>query len=118
MKITNKAQHTAGEWKIEKRFDGETHCFDVVGDRYVCEVHDYSNARSQYPQENDKLQEEAEANARLIASAPELFAACIKAQQYLNYISDNSEAYGEVTSSEINKILDSINLAIAKAKGE
>jgi hypothetical protein len=62
-------QHTPGPWRRE----GD----HIVGQRYVCELSDWAivAAGSSYPEINAALTAERDANAALIAAAPELLEA-------------------------------------------
>jgi hypothetical protein len=64
-------QHTPGPWRRE----GD----HIVGQRYVCELSDWAivAAGSSYPEINAALTAERDANAALIAAAPELLAALV-----------------------------------------
>ena len=63
--------HTLGPWKtqIETNSNGVVKTF-VVGQRYIAEVFNWAKPSSSYIPENITLNQEAEANARLIAKAP------------------------------------------------
>jgi hypothetical protein len=56
------SKHTTGEWKID--------IDNIVADRYICRIYDYSTEKTNYPEENKKLKEESIANAKLMAAAP------------------------------------------------
>jgi hypothetical protein len=102
-----KAEHTKGPWKVSgaghDRKDllqtGEWFCPDIV-DRDAKLV----------AEANGILREvsETEANARLIAAAPDMYEACKRAEQRLC-------AFGETESCMTLRIL---RAALAKAKGE
>ena len=72
-----KTTHTPGPWGVESEFQAiVTAC---NGRLSVCEVHDH-NATSE-----THTAAEAEANARLIAAAPDLLAACKEAVDQLRF---------------------------------
>jgi hypothetical protein len=69
--MTTQAKHSAGPWE----FDGRK---IVSPERYVATVDDWSSGEDvapQYAHINEALHHEAAANARLIASAPEMLEA-------------------------------------------
>ena len=93
------AQHTPGPWRIN--LDCETmisNCLDGAEAADICEVSEWSQV----------FWEERNANARLIAAAPELLEALESARGVL------IEHYA---AQENDYPLDRINAAIAKARG-
>ena len=101
------SKHTEGPWKV----DGKTElCITNVHDRskYV------GSASIMGSKDNCKeLYEEAKANARLMAAAPELLEALEAIQKHWNY---EGNAYG--MDDELLPIMKKAKQAIAKAKGE
>jgi len=66
--------HTRGPWKYEKTSTGILHVFNTVNGRAVWTIAEvYKNLDGV---NNEELLKESEANARLIAAAPELLEAC------------------------------------------
>jgi len=84
-----KTKHTPGPWK----YNGKTDIYGASG-ATICELYRGYEHIS-----------ECQANARLIAAAPDLFKACI--------MMDAAE-----TERQVDKALDAVTAAIAKAKGE
>ena len=88
-------EYTKGEWKVE----GD--CYIVAGEEHkhslIC---DLATANNDY-----------EANAQLIASAPDLYRACKRAEQMLQY--------PQALSNEAkNYELEDLRKALAKAEGK
>lgn len=63
-----KEKYDCGEWSVKKE-NGE---ILIAGDRYIARVYDWAGYNPPASKENAILHDEAEANARLIAAAPEL----------------------------------------------
>jgi len=63
--------HTPGPWKIEHAPTS----LEIVGERYVASVYNWSLEYSAYKETNKALNEEAIGNANLISAAPELLLA-------------------------------------------
>lgn len=83
-------KHTQGPWKV-KHSDSKT-AFNVIGTRFGRK---YKIARCPYLQQDDlheilnkREKEEAEADARLIASAPSLLEALKECEDYFDNIAD------------------------------
>jgi len=99
-----RATHTPGPWFIHERFssDGTFDIWDkpdaLRGARWLADVKTYGGAFPDVP--------EAEANARLIAAAPELLAAC---KEFVRKC-DDGEAKSRRSYAEMSA-------AIAKAEG-
>lgn len=62
-----KAEHTPGPWSMCLERRGVSFLVRDTDGRLVCEMSWHSSSRQHYP-----LRDESEANARLIAAAPEL----------------------------------------------
>ena len=90
--------HSPGPWKIQQEcVDPEWHIVTASGGRIIANVHiETGNTMDA-------------ANARLIAAAPELLAAC---EAYIKYADD------EVGCLQMARIVDDMRAAILKAKGE
>jgi hypothetical protein len=105
--------HTPGPWATEASIN--TDASDLV---IVTKDYEYRIADTYVPSHHDGMAvpiEEAEANARLIAAAPELLIALdriLRAHESGN----NGAVMGEVTLCEF--FVDTARAAIAKAKGE
>jgi hypothetical protein len=101
------SKHTPGPWHV-RVFDGSQWSIDAEGDltlAQACQIR---------PLPLDRKQEERTANARLIASAPELLEAC---KMIVEYDEDVEESGGEFLRLYI-KALNAARAAIAKATGE
>lgn len=95
--MTQRIQHTPGPWTIS----GEEHANVICGAHFV--------VADVFPEASDMTtgagtHEEAEANARLIAAAPELLAVCLALQER-----------GAVIAT--TGLGDQLTAAIAKAQG-
>lgn len=99
--------HTQGNWKVSKENSG----IYIVGDSYIAQISDWSTENSSDKDTNKSLKEEAAANARLIAAAPELLEA-------LKLLIDGIERKDEFKSYSIEDGLAKARIAIAKAEGE
>lgn len=95
-----KSQHTQGPWKAD------TNCA-VEGITVKL-----SNGREFYVSSEGQEYNEVAANARLIAAAPELLAACIEATSLFDNYPQCYEAIGTL------EVLNSAIKATQKAKGE
>lgn len=93
----SKAAHTAGPWKLDQRMPNAIFASDGPGSKVAA-----TSAGHVFP---DLSTEEAEANARLIAAAPDLLTACEAAEEWLSGWA-SAEPY-----------LTMIRAAIAAAKG-
>ena len=85
------AKHTPGPWLVR-------------GPYIIAGIWDIALTTNAEPQNRD-LASEWKANANLIAAAPDLFKACL--------LMDAAK-----TEREVDKALDAVTAAIAKAKGE
>ena len=93
MNTKQQGKHTPGPWII----DHENLTIDG-GDKQICAIVNYS--QSAY-----KVTDEANANTRLIAAAPELYEACISAR---NAVINNNGQMGKET---IELVLNAIEMA-------
>ena len=73
-----KAQHTPGPWEAKDKTEKFGY-FSIEGDGLILGRITYHASK----REDFTLKEEAQANARLIATAPKLLEACKMAEQYL-----------------------------------
>lgn len=98
-------QHTPGPWKIKGA--------DIVGERYVCELFNWSvePCAPQYSEINAAFEAEHNANARLIAAGPELLEALKQATRELERIDGGDDANPSL------EVIDIARAAIAKAEG-
>lgn len=77
--------HTPGPWKVET---SDTHGIEILGDgdikRYVAKIHDWTTdaVAPQYEAAELVLATEREANAKLIAAAPQLLEALEQAMEH------------------------------------
>lgn len=106
-------KHTPGPWKVDtqERSDGDAIAvFPSIGGVCICEV----VARSGEGRSNPIIQETAESNAALIASAPELLEALRKVAPLIGSM------LGRLQSSipQDADALPIIRAAIAKAEGK
>lgn len=92
--------HTKGPWE-----SSGTAVYAVEGREIIYGAH---NTRG-------GTEEERKANARLIAAAPELLAACDDAQKFLAYDDDTD---GDALRAMIDQARDLLSAAIAKAEGK
>jgi hypothetical protein len=98
------AEHTPGEWHLDACPDGAFQ---------VCDGPDFDSAavicsRNSWP----RRAEESNANARLIAAAPDLLAACEQVLHFLDYLQDlwGKEAITDMAARTLRS-------AVEKAKG-
>jgi hypothetical protein len=101
--------HTPGPWEVCS--DGAGWYIEAMPEREHSLAHISSPEWQESP---DTSIDEAEANARLIASAPELLEAC---KMIVEYDEDVEESGGEFLRLYI-KALNAARAAIAKATGE
>jgi hypothetical protein len=62
--------------------------------------------------------EEQDANARLIAAAPELLAALDLSRQFINAVLENGERWRDVFTKNTGWLAEQVERAIAKAGGQ
>jgi hypothetical protein len=74
------AKHTPGPWEIERPFEEDGLYVSSESTALICEVMEHSGHGT--PLQNEEAEEMDEANARLIAAAPDL----LEALQYLHGI--------------------------------
>lgn len=91
------SKHTPGSWVTEENQHGECHVMDEFGIAIADMAVDYSSIK--------KIKEH-EANARLIAAAPDLLAMLVEAANFIQPYSVGQE------------LLERIDAAIAHATGE
>ena len=91
-------KHTPGPWNYQEESDAYTHIVRDSDGKYVCGCSQHTSG-------------DAEANARLIAAAPELLAACKLIAAYVA----NGDA--DCRSNTFMAALQQGNAAIAKAEG-
>lgn len=99
----SKCSHTPGPWEFEISSDGSR--AEVSCERWA------EFARIWIQVEGEDFPE-GRANARLIAAAPDLLAACQEASLQLQYLADKFNATGTGTA-----VLAKLDAAIAKAEG-
>lgn len=110
-----KAAHTAGPWFLDRKPDPEF--ADVDDLRHIEEIHvgqDPSTSRYKHVAKIHHWgghNEETEANARLIAAAPELLEACELALKYLRAQGHSEEFIAQWTPTK------ALLAAISKARG-
>ena len=98
--------HTPGPWIVESGDSTSKFIYDNKGeDGYLGALATVEHGDP----------DELEANACLIAAAPELLAA-LEAAVY--FLEENKERIGYATRSPMHKKIEEMNAAIAKAKGE
>ena len=115
----NTNKHTPGPWIVDLR----TGCFAILKQTdkmtCLCGANDYAIAfqngrgKESSPGAYRYLTDEQEANARLIAAAPELLAAMEAAREFIT----DGMAMGFVGMPEDEDVLEVIEKAISKAKG-
>lgn len=107
MKTKNESKHTPGPWAAFKKTGTSSCIFNInAGIENVATVHDGDGRNGA------EMTENSTANARLIATAPELLAVTQEiVAQLENVVGDN-------TAPAYLDILKNARAAIAKAKGE
>ena len=98
--ITNKDKHTPAPWKINHHGEKYIISTDLDGNDVIAKVEDHAPTM-------DDMEKEAQANAHLIAAAPELLEALEMASNIIN---------SEARDSKYGNAKEKINKAIAKAK--
>jgi len=106
-----KAKHTPGPWWAD--FDGEN-TFDGVEIQQVGRLHyvPVANVPVDYTD-----REEREANARLIAAAPDMYEALCKLEYWFDTDQEILDAMSDYDRRDHFEKLEMIRAAIAKAKG-
>lgn len=105
------AQHTPGPWMVTNPNYGSGLCIESTMGSVVAHTAVYSNPR--FPVSSRISSESAEANARLIASAPELLAALKEADYRLSFhfgFTATTGHWGNILRSDLRAV-------IAKAEG-
>ncbi len=97
--------HTKGQWKVNKNI-GKKGEIGVVADNAPCIIAIMGNQK-EWPVE-------AEANARLIASVPDLLAA---AENFFEWHANNFEDFSLQINQQLLCLSNDFGAAIAKAKG-
>lgn len=107
--MSDKAQPTPGPWRTERRI----HSVSVMAEKRLLVVSTswHSFERDCYP-----LQDEAEANARLIAAAPDMLEALRLHDVYMDTPQDRGGAFGAKAQARA-AFDDAKRAAIAKATG-
>jgi len=106
------AQHTPGPWAVEEPMDHELWIVEDGKEAYEWRV----IAGCPWPDEpRDIPRKQVEANARLIAAAPDLLAALEKAAPFIGWASTRGQILAGVDADELCDVIDA---AIAKATGE
>lgn len=109
------AEHTPAPWSVPHfaRPEVNCECGYVLCDHLmgaVCTVHASGGGEIEMAGDNPRF-EEAVANAHLIATAPDLLAACERAASLLDALARNTG------SSGCRNVCNELTAAIAKAKG-
>ena len=109
---TNEAKHTPGPWCTgstnvpQPLYRGVIAIVEYNPDRFVSVwVDDDERAW--------RVHEQSEANARLIAAAPDM----LEALEAIRFLLNEDRGY-YVSASRLNELWEMVNKAIAKAKGE
>jgi hypothetical protein len=106
----SKAKHTPGPWRIHGCEAGQPIC--AIGDRVICDQDKDEVAVVRYNAAD------CEANARLIAAAPELLATLEAfAEEFPQLANDDEPINGADAVDALCRLWPQINAAIAKAKG-
>ncbi|RIA19703.1 hypothetical protein DFO63_4079 [Stenotrophomonas sp. AG209] len=104
------SKHTPGPWAYQEDSDAYTHIVRGSSNRFICQLAQTTSA-------------EIEANARLIASAPEsheanqLFVQAINEMQGISPDHSDERIYDEMPSSQLAIAYFAARAAIAKATG-
>lgn len=103
-------KHTPGPWYVDEDMR--------PGMSWNRHIHSDRNTTICFMAHSDgKAEEMDEANARLVAAAPDLLEALKACQLELHYCSKQLESEGWTTGSTVTKALESGLVAIAKAEG-
>jgi hypothetical protein len=102
-----KEKFDCGEWSVKKE-NGE---ILIAGDRYIARVYDWAGYNPPASKENAILHDEAEANARLIASAPEMLGA-------ISVVIGAIEKGTTANRTTLTAIFDILSPVLKKALGE
>lgn len=93
-------KHTKGEWLIQEDFPNRSVEIKNINHERICSVMPFGN----------KSKEEFNANAKLIAAAPELLEALIKANKILQLMKDNGYSISSITLSEQTNAINKATL--------
>ncbi|MBN8979434.1 MAG: hypothetical protein J0I08_23495 [Rhizobiales bacterium] len=103
------ATHTPGPWKIRWSRDGSGDVGITADGLPNVLAECFADIRAS----GERASDEAAANARLVATAPELLAALIRAEQTTAEL-----CHGQHPDNECWNVLRQVRAAIAKAKGD
>lgn len=107
---------TPGPWGFGKTDEGKRLILGKNGDgRYVCSIQIWQTPRNY----GLDMEDEREANARLISAAPDLFEACKSClPELFAWESFCMQTCNIEKKEKISKIINFVNSAIAKAEAE
>lgn len=107
-----KTTHTPGPWAEYERTKDNS--IIISGERLVCHVYNWStpSPAKSFIEENEQQRLECEANARLIAAAPDLLAALKDLHKNISFLRDSIEGNERL---DLDESLDLIVKAIKKA---
>jgi len=113
--MPNRTKHTPGPWKVEKSSDGELWIEGYGKDKCLWGV-----LEGPWKEIQDHVMPftEREANAQLIAAAPDLLEELIRLRDWLQSIQTFNLRNGQGNRIDHDKALLSIVEVIKKAKGE
>lgn len=103
------SKHTPGPWEIRRpahiTWNGPTGAFEIyAGDKLICQ--------RPWAEGNPQAIKEHEANASLIAAAPDLLDACEEAIALIEGWDSGA------TEADVRRVMGLLNTAIAKARSE
>lgn len=114
--MSNTLKHTAGPWRV------------ASGDNYEVESDNYPASYShRFPGDDtgsslacvgNRTEDFGEANANLIAAAPDLLAACETALSEIEYTQHNHFRLGALGAGALERTMRNLRAAIARATGE
>lgn len=110
--------HTPGPWEV---FESATNALGIgPSDVMICEIVAEGATDEAGPNSPDEITDEDRANARLIAAAPELLAACLTVKRFLTGLEDGTGKGDPLRKlrEEVHEPLHAaLDAAIAKAEG-